>query len=529
MKGALRVILRITCSLRWPCGAIPHKMADVAIYHFSAKTVSRADGRSSVAAASYRSGERIVDERTGEIHDYTRKGGVVDGGVVLPDGGTMTRAQLWNGVEAKHKRGDAIVAREFELALPHELTDAQRRVLVDTYSAELADQYGVAVDWNIHAAHGDELNHHAHVLLSACHVSADGTMGKKAVELDPIHCKRAGILNPMETQRARWERLANDMLQRVGHDVRIDHRTLEAQGITDRLPGVHMGPTATGMAARGEVSNIEARAKRKADEFIAKVQADAAIKAAAERDVRELERELEEAKKEAARPRTRKELEAELVPMLAHLKTAQMVIEEGDRRRPNAKPLATIAEAKKALPVVKQRAEQAKATFVQVRDELAGLGWWRPFRKMALSKELPLARQAAVQAEQRLEACTTMTKATPLETLEEVVAKHKQIQIELAPQCLPLESALKAMDAQEAIKQAAIQAKEAALQAAREAEAAKERGMQLAAEKAAQKAEYGRLVAETRAYRAANLNWRREQGVQQEQDRSNDYDSPGLG
>lgn len=245
----------------------------MAIYHFSAKTVSRAEGRSSVAAAAYRSGERLIDQRTGEICDYTRKGGIVGGGVVLPGGGTLSRSELWNRVEAKHKRGDALVAREFELALPHELDDAQRMQLTADYARELADKYGVAVDYNLHAPDDGGLNQHAHVMLSACHATSTGDMGKKCVELDPIHCKRAGILNPMETQRERWQDLCNAALERAGQDERIDHRTLAAQGITDRLPGTHLGPAAAGMSKRGEMSDIELRAKRKLEQFLADMQA----------------------------------------------------------------------------------------------------------------------------------------------------------------------------------------------------------------------------------------------------------------
>lgn len=245
----------------------------------------------------------MTDERTGEIHDFRRKVGVVDGGVVLPGGETISRSELWNKVEAKHKRGDAIVAREFELAIPHELTPTERAGLISRYSRALADEYGVAVDWNIHAPEPEKLNHHAHVMLSACYVSAEGVMGKKCVELDPIHCKRAKILNPMETQRERWQDLCNSALERAGHDVRIDHRTLVAQGITDRLPGVHLGPVGAGMAKRGEVSDIEARAKRKADEFMAQAQADAAIETAqlaAAADVAKLEKMLSVAKQSAS-------------------------------------------------------------------------------------------------------------------------------------------------------------------------------------------------------------------------------------
>ena len=103
----------------------------MAVMHASMKTISRSAGRSAVAAVAYRSGTEITDERTGLTHDYTRKGGVVHTEVLLPDGATADRAVLWNAVEAKHKRGDALVAREIELALPAELTDAQRRFTED--------------------------------------------------------------------------------------------------------------------------------------------------------------------------------------------------------------------------------------------------------------------------------------------------------------------------------------------------------------------------------------------------------------
>ena len=268
----------------------------MAIFHFSAKTVSRAEGRSSTAAAAYRSGERIVDERTGEISDYRRKGGVVAGDVVLPSGETMLRSQLWNAVEAKHKRGDAVVAREFELALPNELSDDQRADLVGVYARELADKYGVAVDWNIHSPGGEKLNHHAHVMLTACYCAPDGTMGKKAVELDPIHCARAKILNPMETQRARWQDLCNAALECAGQEVRVDHRTLEAQGI-ERAPGVHLGPAAHALVERGEQSQIAARAKVQADEFMARVQMQAAIEQA-QKQVEQLQAEMALMKRE---------------------------------------------------------------------------------------------------------------------------------------------------------------------------------------------------------------------------------------
>ena len=248
-------------------------------YHLSMKSISRKSGRSSTAAAAYRSGERIIDARTGEIHDYRRKRGVEHSHIVLPGGGTMPRAALWNSVEEKHKRGDAVLVREIEIALPVGLDAAQRKALVEQYAQELADRYGVAVDVAIHAPHpvtdadlerdpnqyyveeievlddGHEIkrrhngNWHAHVSMSACHFDAAGVPGKKCVELDQIHCQRAKIANAADVERPRWAELANAALAAAGSADRIDHRSHAARGI-DRVPTVHRGAHANAVERR---------------------------------------------------------------------------------------------------------------------------------------------------------------------------------------------------------------------------------------------------------------------------------------
>jgi hypothetical protein len=223
----------------------------VAQFHMSVKAIGRSAGRSATAAAAYRSAEKIVDLRTGEVHDYTHKRGVMDSALVLPGGESANRAELWNAVEQHHSRGDAVLAREFTLALPHEMPEAERARLAFDYGRELADRYGVAVDVCLHEPDkgGDNRNYHAHVMMSACHVGPDGTPGKKAVELDPIHCARARTLNFAERERPRWAALHNARMAELGLSGRIDHRTLEAQGI-DREPTQHLGVAATGFERR---------------------------------------------------------------------------------------------------------------------------------------------------------------------------------------------------------------------------------------------------------------------------------------
>ena len=268
----------------------------MAIYHLSAKPISRAQGRSATGAAAYRAGVEITDERTGLVHDYTRKGGVLHSELILPGGGTADRAEFWNGIEAHHKRGDAVLVREVEISLPTELTPEQRQALAVGYARELADRYGVAADVALHAPRtvtDRELeknpgqhhetdpetgrrhngNWHAHIMLSACHVQPDGTLGKKAVELDPIHCQRAKIENMADRERARWGELANAALERHGHEARIDHRSHAERGI-EAEPSQHLGPQAHGYERRtGQPSAKRIQQEQEAAERLARAKA----------------------------------------------------------------------------------------------------------------------------------------------------------------------------------------------------------------------------------------------------------------
>lgn len=454
----------------------------MAVYHFSAKTVSRSAGRSSTAAAAYRAAERIVDERTGEIHDYTRKGGVVDSQVILPGGGTMARAELWNAVEAKHKRGDATVAREFVVALPAELEGDQRQDLARRYARELADRYGVAVDVNVHAPgkEGDQRNHHAHILMSACYVSAQGELGKKAVELDPIHCQRHGLANVVEVERERWEQLANQALEKAGQEARIDHRSLEAQGITDRMPGVHLGPTATAIERSGRESDIGRRAREQADQFMADMQAQVALQRAAERDVAELETALATARWQATpvedRLKVAKEAHQQLLQERSALWKRQ---EQADEAAKRARPMAEVQKAVQALPAVVKRAKAAREEVAQLRQAEQQLHWWSWLQRRRLAKELPAAIERADNLVAKAKGLDELARSPVREKVEEAQAQLKTDRQDfdgrfeaVVSQVVELETVQKAQEARQAElqrardRQRAIEAAEAASRAA---------------------------------------------------------------
>lgn len=242
----------------------------MAIYHLSVKPINRAGGRSATAAAAYRSGELVHDLTSDEVFDYTRKRGVEHSEIVLSAAAARAdinwardRQALWNAAEVGEKRKDARVAREYEVALPHELNRGQRVELVRAFAGELANRYGVAVDFSIHAPHrsGDERNHHAHIMTTTREVTATGLGAKAAIEWSDTDRRKKG-LEPAKSEvkaiRERWAALTNEHLLQRGIEVRVDHRSLAEQGI-DREPQSHLGPAVSGMERRGMETEVGKR------------------------------------------------------------------------------------------------------------------------------------------------------------------------------------------------------------------------------------------------------------------------------
>jgi len=459
-KGALRVIRPggfafafLTCQT---CG--------MAIYHFSAKPIGRSNGRSAIAASAYTSCSRIVDRRTGEVHDYRKKSGLCGGKVVLPGGTTISRDDLWNFVESKHLRGDAVVAREFEIALPHELNTAQNMELTDLFALTLTNIYGVAVDFNIHKkedtpTEGHWLcqsphhphNVHTHLLLSACHVNSFGELGKKCVELDPIHCARSGIPNPMQLLRPVWQDLCNSAMARAGHATRIDHRTLEGQGI-ERRPGYHFGPCASAIERVGKSSRIREREMARAEAEKAQAAAEAEAEAKAIQKLESLERELKEAQaiEIASRARTRTEVESELTPLLKELSLINAFLLAAPNLSKRAPTAIQLAAARKDAAPAAKRASQARQTSVGLAKELSILGWWRPFRHGTLTRELEDSRRRTSELEDR--AARVQGSAKAKGTKEDIslwVKSQTQRKGQLVAKCQTLELELQAIRALE--------------------------------------------------------------------------------
>jgi ATP-dependent exoDNAse (exonuclease V) alpha subunit len=344
----------------------------MAIYHLSVKPVSRAGGRSATAAAAYRSAEKIHDQTTNQTFDYTRKRGVEHAEIVLPTEAARRdinwardRQALWNAAEAAENRSNSRVAREYELALPHELNHSQRVELVRAFSVDIADRYGVAVDFAIHAPHrhGDERNHHAHVLTTTRTIEADGLGKKSEIEWSDGNRRKAG-LGPAKEEitliRERWETLTNEYLKEHGIEARIDHRSLEAQGV-EREPQSHLGPAVSGMERRGMETDVGKRLELEALE-VGQQRLDKAAQlgrleretAGLERSILDLSGDLEGAKRERDMQRAKSQELSRPKPSIEQL-----------QREGREKWLAMRAEQKAAKLLMAQTPEQVVGLVVE--------------------------------------------------------------------------------------------------------------------------------------------------------------------
>ena len=245
----------------------------IAIYHCSIKIVSRGKGKSAVAAAAYRSGEKLTNEWDGLTHDYTKKGGVVHSEILLPAHAPPAfsdRSTLWNSVELSEKSNNAQLAREVEIALPVELFREEQTRLVRDYCSSQFVSKGMIADFNLHDTGGG--NPHAHILLTMRPLDERGAWlpkSKKEYVLDEngekirlpsgrYKTRKVDLVNwnnreNAEVWRRAWADLANEYLEKNNRPERIDHRSYERQGI-DQIPTVHVGVSATQMEKKGIVT-----------------------------------------------------------------------------------------------------------------------------------------------------------------------------------------------------------------------------------------------------------------------------------
>jgi hypothetical protein len=385
----------------------------MAIFHLSVKVFSRSKGHSAVAAAAYRTGSRLVDSRTGEIADYTRRAGVLSSSLHLPDSAPrLSRAELWDQAEAAEKRKNSTVARECELSLPHELTRQAQIGLADQMARWLVDRYGVAVDCAVHEPTGenDRRNVHAHLLMTT-RVLGPAGLGEKTRVLDAAATGSAEI----SAWRERWAELVNFTLQQAGHDL-VDHRSHADRGL-DQKPTIKEGRgrgAAERQAYNAEIRSLnddlaDALAERAHAAALAKVQ----------------EAEAYARRVTAWREQTQLQL-AFATTNLEHLPTAE------DQRR-----------ARKQLKVAEEEKKRAQAQLQTARRQATSSRWWNPmsmYRAWIAHRDMHRIEHRAGSLAHAFEQIHAV--ATSTHTREQVAAEIQRLRQQLEQHQVPVVPAL---------------------------------------------------------------------------------------
>ena len=231
----------------------------MALYHFSVKAISRADGRSVVACAAYRSGQKLVCDYYGKEQDYTKKTGVEHSQIYAPENtksALLDRNQLWNSVEKVERKKNALLAREFEIAFPNELNAQQRKKMLDELCQNLVKKHGVIVDAAIHAPHtdggSDERNYHAHIMFTTRAI--DPQTGEFSAKKYRDFSRDNGT-KMVSHWRESFADLTNDHLEKAGFAVRVDHRSYKDRGIELEATR-HEGYEVTQLRRRGIETEI---------------------------------------------------------------------------------------------------------------------------------------------------------------------------------------------------------------------------------------------------------------------------------
>ena len=242
----------------------------IAIYHCGIKIISRGKGKSAVAAAAYRSGDKIKNDYDGVLHDYSHKKGIVHSEIILPPHAPpefAKRCVLWNSVEKIEKSKNSQLAREIEISLPKELTREAQISLVRDYVKDNFVSAGMCADFSVHDK--EDGNPHAHIMLTMRPLEADGQWGAKSQKryITDENGERIKLKNgnfktekvstvdwneqsKAELWRSKWADIANKYLAENSVDERIDHRSYQRQGI-EQIPTIHLGVAASQMEKKG--------------------------------------------------------------------------------------------------------------------------------------------------------------------------------------------------------------------------------------------------------------------------------------
>ena len=252
-------------------------------FHLSVSAVSKAKNHSVLAKSAYNSGSKLIDDQSGEVHDYTSKTkdkvlnlvdsegtkyaqliekNVLHTALITPTIAgdlAVTREGFWNDIERIETRKNAQFGTEIDVMFPEGVTADQRIVLVERYAQNLSDRYNVLVDVAIHRPHSHEKqvgeievveltssNFHAHILLSSREILADADKGyvlskrKNWTQWSTGERLSKGLNgrgDELKYQRILWADMANELLP---ENKSISEKSYREQGI-NRLPKMKLG------------------------------------------------------------------------------------------------------------------------------------------------------------------------------------------------------------------------------------------------------------------------------------------------
>jgi ATP-dependent exoDNAse (exonuclease V) alpha subunit len=244
------------------------------------RSVSRGQGGSAVAKAAYIARDRVRDAASGRIHDHRRVPGLEHASILAPTAAAGTtadwvrdRERLWNRAESAERNRNARVAREFTVALPHELPRETRIELARAFAQHIADRYGTVVDLAVHGptSRGDPRNHHAHILSTTRELVADGLGRKATIELPNGGRRERGlphVAQEFRTLRAAWAELANEHLREANVAARLEPRSRATLAREAALESRHE-PARERREALDRDLSLEARQQRAAERWLA--------------------------------------------------------------------------------------------------------------------------------------------------------------------------------------------------------------------------------------------------------------------
>jgi hypothetical protein len=238
-------------------------------YHFHVGNHSRGKGHSAVSGAAYRAGKKLLDQRTGLTHNYSRREDVLYSAILAPKNApewAQDRGELWNYVEEFESAKNSRLAKDIDASLPWQLDEKHREYMVKDFAYDLTRK-GFILDANIHAphAHGDQKNIHVHMMITTRHIDGEDFADKKDRELDKV--------KTLEQWRERWAEIGAKQLERMGYSQEAEQwrhgwKTMEKQKIAaleredlefaatcDRPATQHIGRAALEIEARGEHSD----------------------------------------------------------------------------------------------------------------------------------------------------------------------------------------------------------------------------------------------------------------------------------